>query len=185
VTHRGILTGENLRRRGWEGPYICPLCSQDEETTDHFLLQCAYSKEVWQLDLGMKPGTFSLPQETSTLLRNCISQCPFQATKKGQLSTLSRALPKFIFWKIWLERNNRIFRETSSNPAQVATRIKAYFGESSPYFYKSKISGTLESDEEQWIKKFKIRDHSKQTRSKGKHETWEIWKEEEDFEKWK
>jgi hypothetical protein len=105
--------------------------------------------------------------------------------KKGQLSTLWRALPKFILWKIWLEQNNRIFRETSSNPAQVATRIKAYFGESSPYFYKSKISGTLESEEEQWIKNFKIRDHSKQTRSKGKHETWEIWKEEEDFEKWK
>jgi ribonuclease HI len=104
--------------------------------------------------------------------------------KKGQLSTLWRALPKFILWKIWLEQNNRIFRETTSNTSQVATRIKAYFGESPPYFYREKISGPLEPKEEQWIKIFKIRDHSQQIGSKGKHETWEIWKEEEDFEEW-
>jgi hypothetical protein len=47
MAHRGILTGENLRRRGWEGPHRCPLCLQEEETTDHLLLSCDYSKEVW------------------------------------------------------------------------------------------------------------------------------------------
>jgi hypothetical protein len=52
MAHRGILTGENLRRRGWEGPHRCPLCLQEEETTDHLLLSCVYSKEVWQLALG-------------------------------------------------------------------------------------------------------------------------------------
>jgi ribonuclease HI len=137
------------------------------------------------LVLGLKPGTIAIPQETSILLRNWSSQCPFQATKKGQLSTLWRALPKFILWKIWLERNNKLFRETTSNPAQVATKIKAYFGESAPYFCKAKISGPLEPEEEQWIKSFKIRDHSQQIGSKVKQETWEIRKEEEDFEEWK
>jgi len=28
LAHRGILTGENLRRRDWEGPHKCPLCTQ-------------------------------------------------------------------------------------------------------------------------------------------------------------
>jgi hypothetical protein len=103
----------------------------------------------------------------------------------GQLFTLWRALPKFILCKILLERNNRIFRETTSNLAQVETEVKTYFGESAPYFYEANKSGPIELEEEQWIKSFKIRDHSQQTGSKIKQETWEICKEEEDFEEWK
>lgn len=68
LAHRSILIGENLQRRGWEGPSRCPLCTQEEETLDHLLLQCPYTKEVWQLALGLKPGTVALPQETNTLL---------------------------------------------------------------------------------------------------------------------
>jgi len=29
LAHKSILTGENLRRRGWEGPSRCPLCIQE------------------------------------------------------------------------------------------------------------------------------------------------------------
>jgi hypothetical protein len=96
TAHKGILTSENLRRRGWEGPSRCPLRCQEEETTDHLLLSCTYSKEVWHLTLGLHPDTLVLPQEVTTLLRNWNSLCPFQTAKKGQLSTLWRTLPKFI-----------------------------------------------------------------------------------------
>jgi hypothetical protein len=170
MAHRGILTGENLRRRGWEGPHRCPLCLQEEETTDHLLLSCVYSKEVWQLALGF---TFELPQEANILLQNWNSFCPFQTTKKGQISTLWRTLPKFILWKIWLERNNRIFRETKNSPAQVATKIKAYFGETAPYFCKVKNSKPLEPEEEHWIEHFNLKDQQQKqaatlTRKSGK-----------------
>jgi hypothetical protein len=58
--------------------------------------------------------------------------------------------------------NSRLFRETKSNPTQVATKIKAFFGESAPYFCKVKNSRLLEPEEEQWIKSFNIRDrHNK------------------------
>lgn len=185
LAHRSILIGENLQRRGWEGPSRCPLCTQEEETLDHLLLQCPYTKEVWQLALGLKPGTVALPQETNTLLWNWRSQCPFQVTKKAQLSTIWRTLPKFIIWKIWLERNNRLFREIKSNPTQVATKIKAFFGESAPYFCKVKNSRVLEPEEEQWIKSFNIKDRPQQINNELKQETWEIRMEEEDFEEWK
>jgi hypothetical protein len=46
MAHRGILTREKLIQIGWEGPHRCPLCLQEEETTDHMLLSCVYSKEV-------------------------------------------------------------------------------------------------------------------------------------------
>jgi hypothetical protein len=185
MAHRGILTGENLRRRGWEGPYRCPLCSQEEETTDHLLLNCIYSKEVWQLALGLQPNSLILPQEVTILLQNWSSLCPFQKEKKDQISTLWRTLPKFIFWNIWLERNNRLFRETKSSPAQVATKTKAYFGESAPYFYKAKNSRPLEAEEEHWIEHFKLRDQQQQTGNNSLQEAWEIRKEDQDFEEWK
>jgi hypothetical protein len=77
MTHRGILTSENLRRRAWEGPSRCPLCYQEEETTDHLLLSCIYSKEVWKLTLGLHPKTLVLTQEVITMLQNWNSLCPF------------------------------------------------------------------------------------------------------------
>jgi hypothetical protein len=184
LAHRSILTGENLRRRGWEGPHRCPLCLQEEETTDHLLLSCTYSKEVWQLALGLQ-NDLVIPQETSNLLQNWSSICPFQTKKKGQISTLWRVLPKFILWKIWLERNNRLFREVKSSPAHVATKIKAYFGESAPYFCKAKNSRPLEQEEEQWMAQFKLQDQRGKKDNNSCQEVWEIRKEKQDFEEWK
>jgi hypothetical protein len=185
LAHRSILTGENLRRRGWEGPSRCPLCIQEEETSDHLLLKCPFAKEVWNLALGLKPGTFDLPQETNALLRNWSSLCPFQVKKKSQLNILWRTLPKFILWKIWLERNNRLFREITSNPAQVASKIKALFGESAPYFSKVKNSRGLEVEEEQWIKSFNLKEQPEKTSIETRHEKWEIRLKEEEFGEWK
>jgi hypothetical protein len=185
MAHRGILTGGNLRRRGWEGPSRCPLCCQEEETTDHLLLSYTYSKEVWHLTLGLHPDTLVLPQEVTALLQNWNSLYPFQTVKKGQLSTLWRTLPKFILWNIWLERNNRLFREAKSIPAQVATKIKAHFGESAPYFCKEANSKLLELEEKLWIEHLKLQDQQQQTHNNSHHQEWEIRMEEQEFEEWK
>ena len=42
-----ILTGENLKRRGIQGPFQCCLCSQAEETTDHLLDSCPFAAAIW------------------------------------------------------------------------------------------------------------------------------------------
>jgi hypothetical protein len=157
LAHRSILMGENLRRRGWEGPNRCPLCLQEEETIDHLLLNYSYSKEFWKLALGLQ-SVVIIPQDMSNLLQNWDSFCPFQTEKKGQISTMWRVLPKFILWKIWLERNNRLFKELKRSPTQITTKIQAYFGESAPYFYQTKNSRVLELEEEHWLAQFKIQD---------------------------
>ena len=46
LAHKSILTSDNLRRRGIEGPSRCPLCVSDEENTDHLLLHCSFASEV-------------------------------------------------------------------------------------------------------------------------------------------
>jgi hypothetical protein len=49
------------------------------------------------------------------------------------LKTVWMLLPKFVFWKPWLERNNRLFRSVESPPSKVAMRAKFLLGESLEY----------------------------------------------------
>ena len=45
--HKKVLTGENLTKRGFLGPYRCCLCEQDVETLAHIFVGCAHAQKVW------------------------------------------------------------------------------------------------------------------------------------------
>ena len=49
LAHRKILTAENLKKRGIQGPSRCVLCKEAEETINHFFLHCKFYIEVWSL----------------------------------------------------------------------------------------------------------------------------------------
>lgn len=51
VLQNRILTGENIKKKGFNGPFICPNYFSEEETTHHFFMQCSYATEVWSLTL--------------------------------------------------------------------------------------------------------------------------------------
>jgi hypothetical protein len=42
-----ILLWGNLQRRGHSGPGICHLCKNNEETTQHLFMDCAFTVDVW------------------------------------------------------------------------------------------------------------------------------------------
>ena len=49
------LTGENLMKHGFHGPFRCCFCNSTTETTDHLLVVCDFTKKVWSLILhGVK-----------------------------------------------------------------------------------------------------------------------------------
>jgi hypothetical protein len=81
LAHRSIPTGENLKRRGWTGPFRCPLCCHEEETLDHILLTCTYSKELWKKVTGLQIFT-KLPNDVTSLLLLWDSLGPFAEGKK-------------------------------------------------------------------------------------------------------
>eukprot|EP00253_Pinus_taeda_P034931 PITA_34931 len=109
VAHQSILTRDNLRRRGMEGPSRCPLCLSDEETVSHLLLLCPFAQEVWRGVLMLDPANLDFPDNIPSLFRTWASSSPFSFKKKSLLKTSWMWIPKFICWKLWLERNNRIF----------------------------------------------------------------------------
>ena len=86
---------------------------------------------------------------------------------------------------MWLERNNRIFRDKAVSPAQVATKVKALIGEL--VASNSKITNEASPDKEEYSW-FQGLDPDLLTRTKNtvKHfSPWEIRLEEQEFIKWR
>ena len=128
LAHKSILSGENLNKRGMEGPTRCPLCKTEEETSDHLILGYQFSKAVWKEALNLNPG-IKLPESIQDLLSDWMNLSLFQMAKKELLQTSWKWTPKAICWRIWIEWNNHIFRDQESHPAKIATQARAILGE--------------------------------------------------------
>jgi hypothetical protein len=60
-------------------------------------------------------------------------------------------LPKFVFWKLWIERNNRLFRSVESHPSKVAMKAKVLLGETLDYKPALWNSQPLDDRETTWL----------------------------------
>jgi ribonuclease HI len=116
----------------------------------------------------------------------CQWQLPSSANTqaKGPLAVAWTNLPKFTCWKLWLERNSRIFKDVCSSPSQVAVQVKAMLGDyirsQSPF----NIQAPLSMDEESWLHSLSpeiTMDLSPRVQSLEK---WEIRKENSNFDLW-
>jgi hypothetical protein len=103
LDHNNILTGENIKKKGWEGPTRCSLCCQQEESTNHLLLSYPFAKEVQNFALSPWSNQVNLSEEIQALLSNWDKMCPFTIHKKDWLNYCWMSLSKFTFWMIWLE----------------------------------------------------------------------------------
>jgi hypothetical protein len=153
--HDSIQTGENLQKKGWAGPFRCPLCHQAEETSTHLLLLCTFSKEVWTMVAGLQ-FTLPLPQDIPSLLLDWPTLSPFQQQKQSMASRLWQALPRFILWGLWLERNSRIFREKERKAPQVTARIRSLFSEWASTQTPPTQSRKMDEQEEHWCDQFQL-----------------------------
>ena len=133
-----------------EGPTRCPLCKNEEETSDHIILGCQFSKEVWIEAMRLNPG-INLPDTIQDLLSEWMNLSPFQLAKKTLLQTAWKWIPKSICWKIWIERNNRIFREQENHPSKIAIQARAIPGEALDYNPSLKDTIQLLPKESQWL----------------------------------
>jgi hypothetical protein len=48
-----ILTWDNLSKRGFCGPSRCVLCGEEEESINHLMVYCSFSKDVWEFILNV------------------------------------------------------------------------------------------------------------------------------------
>jgi len=183
LLHNSILTYDNLKRRGWEGPSRCPLCIQSEESIAHLLFNCDYSKKVWELLVGSI--ALQIPTESQALFNIWMSLSPFDLKKKHQLKTIWMWIPKFVCWKLWLERNNRIFKEEKRMPQQIAIKVQVMISEAINARPSIQNSASTTKEEDNWVKGFRPTCQNQTQSPAPKSRKWEIRLPEQEFLRWR
>ena len=72
--------------------------------------------------------------------------------KKNLLKNAWMWIPKYTCWKLWLERNNRLFRGENCTTNNVISKIKALLGETLDAKPTLRNEEVLDSEEELWLK---------------------------------
>ncbi|CAN0838488.1 Putative ribonuclease H protein At1g65750 [Linum grandiflorum] len=116
--HKKFATVDNLQRRGLHLVNRCVLCYNSLESVDHLLLQCHFSKSVWAAVSSRLSIVGPFPGEIREFVlawkgMNCIDS----------FSDAIKSLLHATFWCIWIERNDRIFRDKSKNVDQIVAKI--------------------------------------------------------------
>ena len=183
LAHNNILTKDNLRKCGMEGPSRCPLCLSEEESAIHLMLLCPFAREVWRGVL--RSGAMELPGNIPFLLHNWAKLSPFNLTKKYLLKTAWIWIPKFTCWKLWWERNNRLFKDEKCNTSKIIIKIQALLGETLDTKHGLRNEAAMDNAEEIWLKDLVPNYDSETIPPALPQANWEIHLEEQEFIKWR
>ncbi|CAN1151748.1 Transposon TX1 uncharacterized 149 kDa protein [Linum perenne] len=118
VFKNSIATTDNLQRRGFIFPNRCVLCGRAAESVDHIFIHCAFTTQVWSKLSSTLSIHGPLPSSFKDLLlmwkyMNCAPH----------FAVVREVLIHSVIWNIWLERNDRIFRDSIRSTQQVFIRI--------------------------------------------------------------
>ena len=114
VSHRRILTWENLLKRGMIGPSRCPFYKSEIESTEHIFNTCPSVQEQWR---NLEELFRQMDKNNGSILETIANW------RKGRYhcQVINRAWGLslgFLLWNTWKERNNRVF-QNSEQPMQV------------------------------------------------------------------
>uniref|UniRef100_A0A8R7V761 Reverse transcriptase zinc-binding domain-containing protein n=1 Tax=Triticum urartu TaxID=4572 RepID=A0A8R7V761_TRIUA len=122
--HNRLWTADRLARRNLQHPPQCPLCCQEEETANHMLLQCSYSREVWYKVLPDRRLHRFTPQADSMLSEWWPSvNAAVTASNRKEFNALVCCVLRLT----WLERNSRVFDKVAVLPSILTKRVKEEF----------------------------------------------------------
>ena len=124
--HHKVLTGDNLSKHGFSRPFRCCFCLQDVETTANIFIGCVFTQKVWTHFLrGMPYFSVPLNSEPVNLFKNWKIRYPDLLSPSYDWRKIWQAIPKFLWWKNWLARNDSIFNSKVIKPEIVAIKAKA------------------------------------------------------------
>ena len=105
VPHKKILTWDNIRKRGVQGPSRCLLCEAQEETMEHLLNNCTFTSWLWDLFVAIFQQSV---RDRRSIFSTLINWRKNFANNEILNSTWA-LIPSFIIWNVWKDRNTRIF----------------------------------------------------------------------------
>lgn len=101
LCHDKILTWDNLRKRSFHGPSICPNYKQEEETTQHLMNFCPLVHKLWEKVSVRCQKDGRTQGDIASIVRNW-SKNPF---KSKLLNSLWKLILGFLMWSLWKEGN--------------------------------------------------------------------------------
>ena len=112
-------TGNRRARHGLEAHELCYLCDQGQETIDHIIAVCPFTREVWYYVLqALGQQVPPVSQTTLSWWRRLRSVCT------GDRRNGMDSLFALVSWQLWKERNARCFRESTSSVGDLLHIIK-------------------------------------------------------------
>ena len=127
--HGKILTGENLEKKGIEGPFICPLCCENNETNLHLFFECNYARTMWSMLTKLWFGRVEILGNVQQCFTNWEKAFKGDLNNKKGVKDCWMKLPKIICWHIWIERNLRTFRNKARLRDKIVAKTQALMGE--------------------------------------------------------
>lgn len=119
--YRRCWTSERRFRHGLQTDATSALCNQADETIDHPLLGCVYSRECWFKILRQSGHQVLIPDTSSTLVDWWLS------SRKRVAKALRKGFDTFVMllaWHLWKERNARAFNAKIRQPGHLLQHIK-------------------------------------------------------------
>ena len=113
-----ILTMDQLKNRGFSLASRCVFCGNDEESLEHLFIHCPKVWCMWTAIFSLSGGGWVCPFLVQDLLRGWL-HLPMR--KKD--AKLGRAVPLYLFWAIWKERNRVVFDDEAFSKS----RLKSCF----------------------------------------------------------
>lgn len=99
---------------------ICPICLKDQETIEHLLLLCPWSKPIW---FGAPIGPTSTEMNVTSFPEWLMTNHALWSAN-GSETDLYKARFMFIIWLIWKTRNDWVFNNVP-NPMTTLILAKA------------------------------------------------------------
>jgi hypothetical protein len=122
VVHGRCLTADNLQRRGWPNSTTCQLCQSEDETCAHLFIQCRFTTKVWRKIRSWASTRIPLPGQ------NFANTEDWWLLARKQVPKVRRrdfdTVVVLAHWRIWKERNSRIFEGAKHSVQEVFQGIR-------------------------------------------------------------
>lgn len=151
-----ILTAENLRKRGIQGPSIYCFCRAEEESIQHSFLLCPFAKRCWN-QLTSPLETRGTHEQMHNLQKNWKKDFPYPRKGKNNLIRVWKCIPASLCWNLWLARNNHVFNNKMPKLDNVIAKTIANISEAvSANFIASPDQSSSVQEEMDWYSNFNI-----------------------------
>lgn len=115
ICQNALPVRENLFRRQMITSPLCPICNSEQETIEHALLLCSWTRQVWfGSQLQIIPTAENVTRIDLWLQEKFILLSAHKDCKEIGISLLANTL-----WGIWKGRNNFTFNHERLNPLLV------------------------------------------------------------------